>query len=109
MTAGVITSRRNPLIQEFREIKKGSQTALIFLEGPRLASEALAASVSIESAIFSSDERSTDLQGKISKCAKRTITVSPQVFEVLSDVKEPQGIAVVCRKPRWEWQDIVAK
>ena len=107
-----ITSRKNPLIMELAALRKEADPDLILLEGPKLVEEALKASLRIETLIIQEGARGWDDSCQLVEGAKqrarRTLFVSESVFRALSDVEEPQGIAAVCRRPRWIWEQILA-
>jgi RNA methyltransferase, TrmH family len=99
-----ITSRENSLLRQARKVRDGKETELIFIEGLRLADEALLSGLEIESAIFSEEiaqkERVTSTIEKLEAVSARTATVSERLLESISYTKTPQGIVVLARRPQ---------
>jgi TrmH family RNA methyltransferase len=99
-----ITSHDNSLLRQARRVRDGKVTELIFIEGLRLADEALLSGLEIEAAIFSDEfarkERVTSTLEKLEAISPRTATVSEKLLESISYTKTPQGIVVIARRPQ---------
>jgi len=98
-----ITSRENSLLRQARLVRDGKVDDLIFVEGLRLAEEALRSDLKIEAVIFSDElfrkERAAKSIGQLSKASTRVGSVSEKLLESISYTKTPQGIIVLARRP----------
>ncbi len=96
-----ITSRRNPIVAQFREVTRSATptSSTVLLEGPRLIEEALAASVRIDLAALSTGtataRRAAVVLDRLDPALTRLIRVSPAVMEVLSPVSTPSGLVAL--------------
>ncbi|HEU4598027.1 MAG TPA: RNA methyltransferase, partial [Pyrinomonadaceae bacterium] len=101
--AETITSRKNPLVQHARAVREGREKELIFVEGVRLAEEAVGASLKFESVFYTEslaqDERGALLLKHLRRACERVLPVSESVLESVSDVKSSQGVVVLARRP----------
>jgi RNA methyltransferase, TrmH family len=99
-----IISRDNSLLRQARRVRDGKETELIFIEGLRLADEALLSGLEIEAAIFSDEiarkDRVTSTLEQLEAVSARTATVSEKLLESISYTKTPQGIVVLARRPQ---------
>jgi TrmH family RNA methyltransferase len=99
-----ITSRDNSLLRQARQVRDGKVDELIFVEGLRLADEALRSGLEIEAVIFSDEiarkEKASSSVDAISKVARRTASLSEKLLESISYTKTPQGIVVLARRPQ---------
>lgn len=99
----VIKSRKNPLAQHARAVREGREGGLIFVEGVRLAEEAVAAALNFETVLyaesFERDERAALLLKRLRRVCERVTPVSESVLESVSDVKSSQGVVAVARRP----------
>ncbi len=98
-----ITSRDNSLLRQARSVRDGTVAELIFIEGLRLAEEALRSGLTIEAVIFSNEiarkERASAVLDELGKVSKRTASVSEKLLESISYAKTPQGIVLVAIRP----------
>lgn len=101
-----ITSRHNPLVRRARAVRAGREPALIFVEGLRLAEEAVAAALEVEVVLFTErimhDARDADLLAALHKTAAHTYLVSDNVMDAVADTKSPQGVVLLARRPHTE-------
>jgi RNA methyltransferase, TrmH family len=99
-----IISRDNSLLRQARRVRDGKVTELIFIEGLRLADEAVLSGLEIEATIFSDEiarkERVTSTLEHLETVSARTATVSEKLLESISYTKTPQGIVVLARRPQ---------
>jgi TrmH family RNA methyltransferase len=99
-----ITSRDNSLLRQARLVRDGKDHDLVFIEGLRLAEEALRSGLEIEAVIFSDEinrkERAASSIGKLSKVSRRMASVSEKLLESVSYTKTPQGIVMLARRPQ---------
>jgi RNA methyltransferase, TrmH family len=98
-----ITSRDNSLLREARAVRDGKQTELIFVEGLRLAEEALRSRLEIEAVVVSDElakkDKAASLLGELAAVSRRTATVSEKLLESISYTKTPQGIVLLATRP----------
>ncbi len=98
-----ITSRDNSLLRQARLVRDGKVTELIYVEGLRLAEEALKSKLEIEAVIFSEElarkDRAESVIDELSSVSKRVGSVSEKLLESISYTKTPQGIVVLARRP----------
>ena len=96
-----ITSRRNPIVDLFRQAARSVATAgsTVLLEGPRLIDEALSARVQIDVAAVSTGpataRRSAAVLDRLDPAVTRLVRVSPVVMEALSPVSTPSGLVAL--------------
>lgn len=107
MNNELITSRQNPLVKELQTVRDDRQSALLFLEGPRLVEELVSSSLSIETLVWTTAAEADPVVSALQPKAKRLCRVSQPVFELLSDVKSPQGVLAIVKRPQWTWDDIL--
>ncbi len=105
----LITSRQNPLVKQLAEIRDGRDTALLFLEGPRLVKEVLKTKQVVEILIWTPSADGDPVLEEAKLQAKRLFKVAASVFEAISDVDAPQGILAIARASRWTWTDLVKR
>jgi TrmH family RNA methyltransferase len=101
----VITSRRNPLIQDLRNLMTAStrRTARCVVEGWRVLETAAASGAEIQ-LVLSTPAAATESRGRIVQERLRSrgvrlVKVSPYVFESLTQVEAPQGVLAILRRP----------
>ena len=98
-----ITSRDNSLLRQARAVRDGKVDELIYVEGLRLAVEALRSQLDIEAVIVSeqlaSKEKAATAIEELAKASKRVGSVSEKLLESISYTKTPQGIVVLARRP----------
>jgi RNA methyltransferase, TrmH family len=99
-----ITSRDNSLLRQARAVRDGKVAELIFIEGLRLAEEALRSELEIEAVIVSQQlaqkEKAEGLINELGQVSPRLASVSEKILESISYTKTPQGIVVLASRPR---------
>lgn len=99
----VITSRKNPHAQHARAVREGREEGLIFVEGVRLAEEAVGASLMFETVLHAEsagrDERAALLLKRLRRVCGRVLPISESVLSSVSDVKNAQGVIAIARRP----------
>lgn len=100
-------------IRDLHRQRGRERRGLTLAEGVRLVEEAVEASGSIESAVYSPSLEKTE-RGKalIASLAALNITletVEDSELDRLADTQNPQGIIAVVRAPRWALADIKVK
>ena len=96
-----ITSRDNQKLKLARKVRDGRVENLIFIEGLRLAEEALRSDLNISDVFvtesFSKTERGQDF---LQKAENSNLSEVPeQIFNSLSDTKQSQGVILISSKP----------
>jgi TrmH family RNA methyltransferase len=98
-----ITSRDNSLLKLARSVRDGKTRELIFVEGLRLAEEALRSGLDIDAVIYSDEiaekERAASFLKDVAKVAKKLAVVSEKLLATISYTKTPQGVVVLARRP----------
>ncbi len=101
----MITSRRNPLLQDLRALLQSSarRTARCVVEGWRSLETAEASGAEIQSVVCTpaagADPRGEETRRRLEARGTRTVLVSPYVFESLTQVESPQGVLGIVRRP----------
>lgn len=103
MNRETITSRDNSLLRHARAVRDGNVPELIFIEGLRLAEEALKSQLKIEAVIVSQQlaqkEKAQGLINELGQVSSRLASVSERLLESISYTKTPQGIVVLASRP----------
>ena len=98
-----ISSRDNPLLRQARSVRDGKIDGLIFIEGLRLAEEALQSGLEIEAVISSAEiaekERAARFLSAASAVCRRIGSVSEKLLATISFTKTPQGIILLAKRP----------
>ena len=98
-----ISSRDNPLLRQARSVRDGKIDGLIFIEGLRLAEEALQSGLEIEAVISSAEiaekERAARFLSAVSAVCRRIGSVSEKLLATISFTKTPQGIILLAKRP----------
>ena len=103
MTTKRIESRDNQRLKLVRKIREGRVNDFIFVEGVRLAEEAVKSNTEIEYCLVESEAgRNERLQKLLSDIEKREIEIveiSKPIFPTIADTKSSQGVVLICRRP----------
>lgn len=98
-----IKSRDNERLKHVRRIRDGNAEGLIFIEGVRLAEEAMRSNIVVEayflSETFGGSDRKTSLVDQINLCGHSYTVVADNIFSSISDTQNPQGIVLIARRP----------
>lgn len=98
-----ITSRDNSLLRQTRAVRDGKIEELIFIEGLRLAEEALRSKLKIEAVIVSQElapkTKAESLINELGQVSHRLASVSEKLLESISYTKTPQGIVLLASRP----------
>lgn len=106
----MIESAHNKIVKEIKALadkKKRDERGLFIADGLRFVSE-IPNGIHIEKMVFSESFASKNDINKYSKKAE-CFVVSDNLFSVLSDTKNPQGIIAVCRKMSYDINRIIKK
>ncbi len=90
-----ITSRDNPRLKQIRKVRDGKDRNSVFIEGLRLAREAMRSPVEVTEAVFS---RGFEFAGEFAGVPNR-IALPERIFDSLADTKNSQGVILVARRP----------
>jgi TrmH family RNA methyltransferase len=90
-----ISSRQNPIVKRFRALARaqpGSDDLL--LDGQHLVEEAASSRIRIDTVVFTDAalERLGPLAEDLQRRGARTFSVTPQVLEAISPVRQPSGV-----------------
>ena len=98
-----VTSRSNEKVKLLRAVRDGREPELVFIEGTRLAAEALETDIIIRLAAVSSDtiarEDERELLERISNRSAEVIEIPRAMFDQIGDTATPQGIILIGERP----------
>lgn len=96
-----ITSASNERIKHARRVRDGREPGLIFIEGVRLAEEALRSGLSIDTcfAVQREEPRQNELLSLLTSQNVSVQFTTPEVLSVLSDTVQSQGIILLAQRP----------
>ena len=99
-----INSRDNTRIKNARAVRDGREAGQIFIEGWRLADEALSSSLVIKDIYIAEastrDERVRIFKERIGVRNLEPVEISGSIAQSLSDTRSPQGIFIIAERPR---------
>jgi len=106
MNSQKIESKDNPRLKLARKVRDGLESAFIFVEGVRLAEEAVRSNLAIEFCLFEkgndAGSRQTDLLDSVWSKTTNIFEVDEALFAAISDTRSPQGIILICKRPKAE-------
>jgi TrmH family RNA methyltransferase len=112
---GVLTSRENRWLKEFRVALRGgvpTTTGAVGVEGVRLVEEALSSGCRIEAVLFSdSGERYREKLAPLMRTADvgfPVLQTTDRLFEGIADTEHPQGVAALVVPKAAEIADVLA-
>jgi TrmH family RNA methyltransferase len=91
-----ITSRENQRLADLRKVRDGKDRSRIFIEGVRLASEAIRSELDIDSCFIADSFAASDTFRGLED---RTTLVADHLFTAIADTKHPQGIILTAKRP----------
>src|SRR5436305_14339520 len=96
MNTQKIESRDNPRLKLVRKIRDGKEHQFVFIEGTRLAEEAVWSDIRIEFCFFedgyTDDDRGDSLIGSVLQKTVDVFKLSRDVFSTVSDTVSSQGV-----------------
>ncbi|HEV7844229.1 MAG TPA: RNA methyltransferase, partial [Pyrinomonadaceae bacterium] len=104
MDREIITSRHNSLVKHARAVRDGRESqGQIFIEGLRLAEEAVRARLVIQDVLytekFQHEERGARLLYELKAEGSRFSLLSEEALASISDTRTPQGIIMLASRP----------
>jgi TrmH family RNA methyltransferase len=96
MAEQLITSRDNGRLMAARRVRDGRDKFRIFIEGRRLAEEALRSELTITECFLSEDFDGADL---VEEIKAPTFRMPAKIFKTVADTESPQGIILVAERP----------
>ncbi len=96
-----IESRSNHNIKFARSVRDGQEAGSIFIEGKRLAEEALEAALRVRM-FFVTPSKLDEMHARIEVIAAdgcEVFVLPEKTFEAIADTKNPQGIALIAERP----------
>ena len=112
LTVNTLTSLRNPLVKQFRELGKGNkqrrEQGLFLLEGTHGLIEALTTGYPIEIVCLTASwgQRHSDLFEKITEVVPRWEIVSGEVLGAMATTQNPDGVVAALTYPNLSVQPI---
>lgn len=98
MMQEIITSRKNPLVQQVRRLlssrKEREQAGLFVSDGIKLLQEAVKFYPGLDT-VFLSDDVQVELPESV-----RVVRVTPEIMAYISPMETPQGALFLCRMPQ---------
>lgn len=98
-----IESRDNPRVKHVRRVRDGRVHQQIYIEGMRLAEEAVRSRVEIEglfcSRTFVDSDRKRDLLESVSQQCRGLYELPDRLFSSIAETKTAQGIVLIGRRP----------
>jgi TrmH family RNA methyltransferase len=94
-----ISSRKNMRLIHARKVRDGKAREQIFIEGKRLAVEALRSRVIIDECFIVDGFAEVPLIDAVADRSARLYQISGKLFASLADTVDPQGIVLIARRP----------
>jgi TrmH family RNA methyltransferase len=104
LTTNKIASRENAKLKHARKVRDGKEGDAIFVEGLRLCEEALRSDLTVRecfaSTKFLKGERARILAAAVLGNGVAVNEINDALFKSIADTDNPQGIALICDRPR---------
>ncbi len=94
-----ITSRDNQRLINARKARDGNVSDRIFIEGKRLAEEALRSGIVIDECFYAEGFAEPDLMYAAADKAVFTAELPERIFNSIADTKNSQGIILIAKRP----------
>lgn len=94
-----ITSRENRRLAAVRKVRSGDDRERIFIEGRRLAREAINSGQIVEEVYFVTGFRDSELVELIVSRAGSAFELSEKLFRSVADTDESQGVILIAKRP----------
>jgi TrmH family RNA methyltransferase len=92
----IITGRDNQKLKFARGVRDGREPGYIFLEGVRLAEEALRSGVEIVEILVNESFWAKD---ELSELQQNAVVVADRLFDSITETKSSQGLVIIAKKP----------
>jgi RNA methyltransferase, TrmH family len=103
-----IRSRENKRLVELRKVRDGRDRTRIFIEGKRLADEALRSPLVLEECFFDAERIDGPLLEGLGERGVTFHPVASQIFPSIADTDSSQGIILTAKRPNYLMSDITA-
>ena len=108
MNVRKIESSDNPRLRLARKVRDGKEDDLIFVEGDRLAEEAVRSGIPVEYCIidhsYAGEVRNAQLLDQVASKTSEIFEVNDRSFSTIADAISSQGIIMICKRPRADRQ-----
>jgi RNA methyltransferase, TrmH family len=94
-----ITSRENRRLVYARKVRDGHEPSEIFIEGRRLAAEALRSDISIRECFIAEDLSDTALRDSVIDNGIEVTELPSSLFRSITATEHPQGIVLLAERP----------
>src|SRR5688572_9056879 len=94
-----ISSRDNRRLSSARAVRDGRVKAHIFIEGKRLAEEALRSGLGIEECFLVEGFSDGELGNRVARHADHVFELPPKLFHSIADTERSQGIVLIAARP----------
>ena len=105
-----ITSRDNPKIKFARSVRDGREPVHIFIEGVRLAEEALRSGIEVQHAFldsaFTTKKRNRELADLIEEKKIEAFELNEKAFRSIADTVNAQGVVLLAYRPASDLESI---
>jgi TrmH family RNA methyltransferase len=109
----VLTSRRNPLVAEFRRAREGEDADRFLIEGVRVLEEAVKCAAAVDAVLVSerasADPRAAAVLAALRARGADARLATDEVLDAVSGARSPAGIAAIARKRECQLSDLFAK
>ncbi|MES2598080.1 MAG: RNA methyltransferase [Verrucomicrobiota bacterium] len=98
----MISSTSNERVKHARRVRDGREEGLIFIDGLRLAEEALRSGVIVETAFVDDEASDARLESLVAEMTARRVpvfTASRSVLDALADTVQSQGVILIAKRP----------
>jgi RNA methyltransferase, TrmH family len=99
-----ITSKNNERLVRFRKVRDGKVPEHIFIEGLRLAEEALRSDLELLEAVltppFDDTDRGRQLVDELGRSGIPVLEISDALFKTIADTTHSQGVAIIASRPQ---------
>lgn len=94
-----ITSRENRLLVNARKVRDGRDPSQIFIEGRRLAAEALLSGITVRQCFITPDLSDEMLLDTVIQSGVETAELPLALLRSITDTEQPQGIVLLAERP----------
>jgi TrmH family RNA methyltransferase len=102
MTTQRIESRDNPRLKLARKVRDGRDDKRIFVEGVRLAEEAVRSGLAVEFCLAATgrkDDRTDNLIRVLARGKTEIVEISSRLLSGIAETKNSQGLILICSRP----------